>query len=292
MALKTRTRSTRVLVVTLVSVSLLTITVDYKQGNSGPLAGLGRAVVAVMAPLQEGVTRVTRPLGNFFSAIAHLPSLRSQNEQLQRELDAARTQIGQTSSEQQRLKELESIFRIRQTFDAPTTAAVVIGSGVSNSEWSITIDKGTSAGVQSNMPVVTGAGLVGHVVTAAPNASTVQLIIDPDSAAAATLVPNPKTPASDLGSSNAKGELDGQGPNDLRLRFVRPDEKVKTGQLVQTSGYRAGGLSGLYPPGIPIGSVVDASNGGGALEQSITVRPAVDFSALDLVLVVRTANTS
>src|SRR5439155_27271850 len=113
----------------------------------------------------------------------------------------------------------------------------------------------------------------------APNASTVQLIIDPDSAVAATLVPVPKTPASDPGSSSAKGELDGQGPNDLRLRFVAPDEKVKVGQLVETSGYRVGGVVRIYPPGIPIGTVGDVSNEAGALEKSITVQPAVDFSA-------------
>ena len=59
----------------LVAASLAIITLDYRQGDAGPLAGMGRAAQTFMAPLQEGVTTVTRPVGDFFSGLAHLPSL-------------------------------------------------------------------------------------------------------------------------------------------------------------------------------------------------------------------------
>ena len=52
MAMRTKTRSTRLLVIVLVSISLATITVDYRQGEDGPLSGLGRNAIALMAPLQ------------------------------------------------------------------------------------------------------------------------------------------------------------------------------------------------------------------------------------------------
>src|ERR1700750_954895 len=99
MALRSRPRRTRLLVVTLVSVSLLTITLDYKEGDSGPLAGLGRTALSIVAPLQEGVTRLTRPIGNFFSAVTQLPSLRDENERLQDELAQARNQGALTETQ-------------------------------------------------------------------------------------------------------------------------------------------------------------------------------------------------
>ena len=75
MVSRQRPRSTRLLVVVLVSISLAVITLDYREGQDGPLAGLGRDALAAMAPLQHAVTTVTRPIGDFFSGLAHLPSL-------------------------------------------------------------------------------------------------------------------------------------------------------------------------------------------------------------------------
>ena len=75
MVTRQRPRSTRLLVVVLVSVSLAVITLDYRQGEGGPLAALGDAAKTAMAPLQRAMTNVTRPIGNFFSGLAHLPSL-------------------------------------------------------------------------------------------------------------------------------------------------------------------------------------------------------------------------
>jgi len=82
MALPSRARSTRLLVVTLVSISLVTITLDYRQGDSGPLATMGDAALAVISPLQEAVSKVTKPIGNFFSTLVRLPSIRRDNQGL------------------------------------------------------------------------------------------------------------------------------------------------------------------------------------------------------------------
>ena len=76
MALENRARSTRLLVVTLVSISLVTITVDYREGDSGPLASAGNTALALISPLQQVVSKVTHPIGNFFSTLVRLPSIR------------------------------------------------------------------------------------------------------------------------------------------------------------------------------------------------------------------------
>ena len=78
MAIRQRTRSARLLVVTLVAASLAIITVDYRGGDQGPLDAAGRVVSSAIAPLQQAVSNVVQPISNFFSSLAELPSLSSQ----------------------------------------------------------------------------------------------------------------------------------------------------------------------------------------------------------------------
>ncbi len=276
MALRSRPRSTRLLVVSLVCVSLLTITLDYKQGSTGPLAGLGRTALSIIAPLQEGVTKLTRPIGNFFSAVAHLPSYRAENERLREELAQARSGQVISESQQRQLNKLIALYHLGQSLDPQSTVALVIGSSVSNSEWTIDINKGSADGLKEHMPVFAGHALAGHISQVTTNASSVQLIIDPNS----------RVPAR-LDESNATGQLVGQGEGDLRMIGVPPETKVSVGDTVVTSGYRLEGQrAGLDPPGRVIGSVSHVGNSPSALEKDIAVRPAVDFSTLDYVLVV------
>jgi rod shape-determining protein MreC len=271
MALSGRTRSVRLLVVALVSISLATITIDYRQGRSGPLAGLGRVALTAIAPLQAAVSRVTRPVGGFLSTLANLPRVQRENERLEAELAQARAAVARQASLEARYEQLVKLLGLEEELDPPTTAALVIGSGVSNFEWTITIDAGTEDGVGVGSPVLAPAGLVGRVVEAGPTSSLVQLIIDPDSRVAARLA-----------TSRETGLLVGQGEDDLQMRGVDPATEVAAGEPVETAGYQGG----LYPPGIPIGVVSRVVENPAALEKFVTVRPAVDFSTLEVVLVV------
>lgn len=271
MAISGRTRNARLLVAILVSISLATITVDYRQGESGPLAGLGRAALTAIAPLQAAVSRVTRPVGDLLSTLADLPRIRRENERLKDELAEARAAVARQASLEARYEQLVKLLGLQEALEPPTTAALVIGSGVSNFEWTVTIDAGTEDGVGVGSPVLAAAGLVGRVVEAGPTSSLVQLIIDPDSRVAARLA-----------SSRETGLLVGQGEDDLQMRGVDPATDVAAGEPVETAGYQGG----LYPPGIPIGVVSRVVENPAALEKFVTVRPAVDFSTLEVVLVV------
>jgi rod shape-determining protein MreC len=278
MALPTRARRTRLLVVGLVSISLVTITLDYREGDSGPLAAAGNAALAVISPLQEAVSKVTHPIGNFFSTLVRLPAIRRQDEDLKDRVAELESQVARYNADAARLAELEDLLGLRETLarNLQTTAAEVIANGVSNFEWTITIDKGSSDGVKQDMPVIASAGLVGHVVRVTPSSSVVQLIIDPDSYVAGRLDVSRKT-----------GLLAGQGPQDLRMELVDTETEVQPGEQVVTAGYQIPGIAqGLYPPGILVGSVSRVLDRPGGLEKLITVRPAVDFSTLDVVLVV------
>lgn len=277
MAPPSRTRSARLLVVMLVSVSLVTITVDYRQGPRGPLAAAGDAALAAIGPLQDAVSKVTKPVGSFFATLVRLPAIRAENEALRAKVAELEAQVATSTDLAARVSQLEALLGMKQQLGSlRAVGAEVIANGVSNLEWTITIDKGSNDGVAVDMPVVAPAGLVGHVVRVAPESSIVRLIIDPDSAVAAR-----------LDVSRATGLLEGQGERDLRMRLVDPSTVVQPGERVVTAGYRIPGVGGgLYPPGILIGSVSRVLSDEAELEKFITVRPAVDFSALDVVLVV------
>lgn len=252
------------------------ITVDYRQGSSGPLAGLSRAALAVISPLQETVSKVTRPIGSFFSTLIHLPSLRAENKRITEENATLRSQAVLSASLEADVEELQRLLEIQSSLDAPTTGANVISSGVSNFEWTITIDKGSSSGIRVDMPVVAAGGLVGHVVTVTPGSAVVQLIIDPDSNVAGRLVESSRT-----------GLLSGQGGGDLRMELVDPSTDVQPDEAVVTAGFAIPGVAtSLYPRAIVIGTVSRVLEDPSALEKFVTIRPAVDFSTLQFVLVV------
>ncbi|HEU4526981.1 MAG TPA: rod shape-determining protein MreC [Actinomycetota bacterium] len=279
MALPTRARSARLLVVTLVSISLVTITVDYRQGDAGPLASLGNAALTVISPLQEAVSKVTKPVGNFFSTLVRLPSIRNDNRELRARVAELESQVATSTNDAARLAELEALLGLREGLeDVGTTGALVIASGPSNFEWTITIDKGSNDGIALDMPVVAAAGLVGRVARVSPESSLVQLIIDPDSFVAGR-----------LDVSRTTGLVSGEGERDLRMSIVSTETEVMPGEQVVTAGYRIQGVTeGIFPPGILIGSVSRVLPAEAELEKFITVRPAVDFSSLEAVLVVLT----
>jgi rod shape-determining protein MreC len=280
MALPSRARSARLLVVALVSVSLVTITIDYREGDHGPLSAAGDAAVAVLGPLQSAVSKVTHPIGNFFSTLVHLPSIRAENERLRDRISQLESENLTRTTDLQRLQELEALFELQSSLGpgVKTVGAQVISNGVSNFEWTITIDKGSSAGIAEDMPVVaSGKRLVGHIVQVTPGTSVVQLIVDPDSAVAGRLQDSGQT-----------GIVTGEGDQDMRMGLVDETTEVHADESVTTAGYKIPGVAqGLYPPGILIGTVSRVLPNETALEKFITVRPAVDFSSLSLVLVVQ-----
>ena len=272
MALYGRARNTRLLVISLVMLSLVTITIDYRGGDSGPFEVAGRSALSVVGALQDGVNRVLHPVAAFFGGLVHIASLQSENERLKADLDAARRQNSTGVTLERENKELKGLLQLRQDLGLSGVTATVIADSLSNFEWSVTIDRGTADGVKDDAPVVSGQGLIGHVVQVALHWSKVQLIIDPESAVAGRLA-----------SSGETGLVVGQRNRDLQMELVSPNAKVSAGEQVVTSGYQ----NGLYPPEIVIGFVSHVYQQPGTLTKLIAVRPSVDFSSLQFVLVVK-----
>jgi rod shape-determining protein MreC len=271
MALYGRARNTRLIVVSLVMLSLVTITIDYRGGDSGPFEVAGKSALSVVGALQGAVNKVLHPVAAFFGGVAHIGSLQSENARLKSELQSLRRQNSASVSVQRENQELKKLVDLRQGLGLGGVTATVIADSPSNFEWSVTIDRGSAGGVKVDDPVVSGDGLIGHVVQVASHWSKVQLIIDPGSSVAGRLA-----------SSGETGLVDGQRNREMTMGLVPSDARVVIGEPVVTSGYQGG----LYPPEIVIGFVSHVYQQPGTLTKVVAVRPSVDFSSLQFVLVV------
>lgn len=278
MAGPARIRSTRLIVATLVGLSLITITLDFRSDGDGPLDVASRALITALAPLQAAVSNLTEPVGEYLSTLVRLPEIRRENETLHDQVAELEERLATAGADANRLAELEALLGVRSELGSgvQTVAARVIASGVSNLEWTVQIDRGTSDGVDVGMAVVSSAGLVGRVVRVTSGVATVQLILDPGAAVAGR-----------LGSTGTTGIVTGEGDQELRMGLVDTGSGVTAEDAVVTAGYEVPGAgSNVYPPGILIGQVSRVVPDPTAIEAYITVRPAVDFATLDLVLVV------
>ncbi|MCD5401055.1 rod shape-determining protein MreC, partial [candidate division NPL-UPA2 bacterium] len=186
-------------------------------------------------------------------------------------LRAKITELEEERLENQRLRRLLA-FRERISFEellVESVGAKVIGRDPTNWHRIVTIDKGRSEGIQRGMPVITAEGIVGYVSKAARNASQVRLILD-GAASVGGLVQR----------SREFGVVRGRGSNLYEMAYLSPEADIKEGDLIISSG-----LGGKYPAGLRIGKVVSVKRKG--YLQKAEVLPAVDFSRLEEVLVLK-----
>ena len=223
------------------------------------------------AEVQRGTSAVLNGVRGAWSGYVALRSVRAENEALRQALASAQVEIQRQRALADRSRSLESILQLGSSTELQTAAAQIIGAAASPDFRTVTIDKGTRLGLKADMAVLGPNGVVGRVVVAGPRASRVQLLVDRN-AAAGVLIER----------SRAQGVVVGAGDNRLRLEFVSEISDVAVGDLVVTSG-----IDGIYPKGFAIGQV-DAVEKNGVTNRTIGVRPAVDFSSLEDVLVVLT----
>lgn len=251
---------------------MVLITLDFRSDDGGVLDTAKDVTAAVVEPVQRGFTAIFRPIGNIFSSIGELGSLRSENKELRAELDILRergVQAEQVLDENARLRELLELDEPWAAMDR--VSAEIISKVPSNYQWAYTIGKGAADGIEEDMTVINADGLVGKIYDVQENQSTVLLLIDPRGAAGAKLE-----------GKRYSGTISGNGADEpLSLEFIGVDVPVEPGDGVQTS-YLGGSI---FPPNIPIGFVSTVEGDSAAPEQEIQVQPYVDFTRLDFVYV-------
>lgn len=240
------------------------------QVTTGAGVTIFHAVVfGAFSEVQRGAAWATGGVRDAWSGYFDLRDVRGENARLRDQLNALQVQFQAERARAERADTYRSLLQLRERVPLETTGAEVIAAGASPEFRTVTVDKGSSDGVAANMAVVAPDGVVGRVTQPAARAALVQLIIDSNAAAGAVVE-----------RTRVQGIVVGTGDGTLRMDFAPATGDVVSGDVVVTSG-----IDGLYPEGFVIGTVTRVSRGDG-LYHEIAIRPAVDFSRLEDVLVV------
>jgi rod shape-determining protein MreC len=272
-------RRRRAVLVALIVVSLILISISFSEAQSGPLHTMQRGIASVLSPLEEGAERALKPARDLVSWFDETFDARGENEELRDEVAELRSQLADAQSAVGENEQLREQLEVRQTaalggFE-PVTGRVI---GRSPTVWysTVTIDKGSSSGVEDNDAVINGDGLVGRVSEVTQGTAQVTLITDHRSAVSARVLPD--------GPSGVV-EPEVGDPDDLLLDFISNDETDLEGKLLVTAGWSNGQVSSAYPPGLEIGRITEATVGEQESFQRVHVDPFADLRELDFVQV-------
>jgi rod shape-determining protein MreC len=227
------------------------------------------ASVGVVGEAQRATAGLIDGLRGAWGGYIALRDVEQENARLARENAELQVRLQEERALARQARGLERLLGLQRRLSIETAAAGIIAGAASPDFATVTIDKGTAAGLAGDMAVVAPSGVVGRVVRPTARTSTVQLLIDRNAAAGAMLE-----------ASRVQGVVVGTGDGGLRLDFVPPTTEVVVGDLVVTSG-----IDGIYPKGFILGQIESVERRGEDWGE-IRVRPAVDFSALEAVLVV------
>lgn len=268
------TRRSRIILAILVLLSITLIVFDLRGGDSGPTRPLRVAGETVLGSAERAMAGVVLPvrgllesLGGLNEADQRIAALEADNARLRAELDTI-------ANDRARVADLEALLGLVSVNDYDAVPAQVIAVGPAQGfAWTVTIDAGSRDGVERDMSVISGAGLVGRTIDVGPTTSTVLLVVDATSSVGGRLA----------GTSQI-GIVSGTGRQDaLTMQLLDPLAAVDVGDVVVSFGSEGGRP---YAPGIPIGTVAQMRGTEGQLTRSAILVPYADVSRLDIVGVI------
>jgi rod shape-determining protein MreC len=276
----------RIVAGVLVLLSLVLITVYFRESASGGLHGVQGTGATVLRPFEVGANRVAAPFRDSYGWFAGLIHAKSENARLRAQVDRLRTEVIQNANAAQQNETLRGqlhyigLPRFPQDYRPVNTD--VISRSPSEFQQQVAIAAGSSSGIRVNDPVVTPDGLVGKISHVSGHTALVTLLTDAQNDVSAL----------DVQHQSAGIVSHGEGPSTLTLDRVPKSQVLKEGDTIVTQGFKVGPLTSIYPYGIPIGTVSGATNSEVDLYWNAQVAPFVHFDSLHsvIVLVPKTRN--
>ena len=269
----------RIVVGVLVVLSLGLITASFRSTALDPVQSAG---ASAMRPFEIAAERISRPFRDAWGWVSDLAHARSENKQLEKEVEQLRSQSVDAQLALQDAQRLKQLLAYRDSPRFPQdfygVATRVVAQAPSRFEQRIVVAAGTADGVREDDPVVTAAGLVGQVTKAYRHQSQVALLTDGETAVSAL----------DVKDQSANGIVrKGEGGSDvLVFDRVAKETTVDEGDVIVTAGSPGNGrLPSLYPRGIKIGVVTSVGQNDLDIFKQIQVQPFVGFGSLHSVLV-------
>lgn len=247
--------------------------------STEPVRTVQRAAGALLDPARQAIGSVGQTVADAVGAIGDIGSLRGENEEIRQQLARAEQRVVELTEAARENAELRGLLGITRALDMELLPARITGREPSNLVQEASVDAGTDDGVRVGMPVLGNAdgaaALVGTVVDATASTSRVRFIVDTRSVVIALDQ-----------ESRALGEVHGQAGGQLVLANVPFTERLAIGDTIVTGGISVADDSSRYPGGLLIGRIQAVEPDSNAVTQTGYVRPALDPSELERVLIV------
>lgn len=259
----------------LLQVTGLAMQVRRAAPQSGPDGRKVRLIrywaVAAVSPLERFLLAIGHGTRHTWSSYIDLRHARRDNDSLRAELSRLRLEQASVAEDARQAQRLQALFGFKEHYIYKTIAAQVIGSSGADQSRIIYIDKGSHDGLKPDMPVITPDGIVGKVKDVFPSVSQVLEVSDQTSGAGVLFE-----------STRIRGILRGNAAGQLQVINLLPDERIKPGDRVLTSGGDQ-----VFPRGLAVGQVVSIEKD---RERDpyidVLLRPAANLSQLEEVLVI------
>ncbi|MGE4559095.1 MAG: rod shape-determining protein MreC [Desulfobulbus sp.] len=260
---------------------LLTLALIFFVSTLGSqqFGSLHKLILEAVGPLQKAVAVTSSTVGRFKSEYIDILQdslrLREENKRLVRLLQDNETLLNKSREAMATNASLRKLLEFKNTLrDQSSVAATIIGKDPSAMFRSVIIDRGSNSGITKGDPVVNSKGVVGQVFAITPNYAKVLLAIAPSSAIDVLLQ-----------KSRVRGILKGDGTLTYKLEYILKTAEVEEGDHVVTAGY-----GGIFPTGLPVGTVSKIIKKPRGMFHEIEVTPSVDYQKLEHLLVLHQPN--
>lgn len=248
--------------------------------QTDPAATLQRSSARALDPVRQVIAGAGQAVVGLFGTIGEIDRLRSDNDRLGRELAGAQQRIAELTEAAQENGELRQLLGLTKALDMKLLPVRVVSRDPSNFTSEIGIDAGSDDGLRVGMVVVgsaQGAGaLAGTVVSVGGDTARVRFINDTRSSVIALDQ-----------QSRALGLVQGQLGGQLVMVKVQTTDRVAVQDTIVSAGLSLGtAVRSAYPKGLLIGQVQAVEPDSNALTKTAFVRPALDFTKVDRLLVV------
>lgn len=265
--------TSKYILIVLTAVCLIFISTSFFTDRL--VAPLRSAISMVVVPLQKGMNNLGLWTYDKYTTLQEISVVLDENKELKSKVDDLTEENNQLRQDTYELSRLRELYQLDEKYTGYTkVGARIIEVTVDNWSKAFKVDKGSDDGIQKDMNVIAGGGLVGIVTEVGKNYSIIKTIIEDNNSVSGMLIDTNET-------CIVEGDIEQSDSGFVKLTHFKSDITVRDGDKVVTSN-----ISDKYLQGILIGYAKDVTPDSNNLTQSGYLVPAVDFNNLQEVLII------
>lgn len=265
--------TSKYILIVLTAVCLIFISTSFFTDRL--VAPLRSAISMVVVPLQKGMNNLGLWTYGKYTTLQEISVVLDENKELKSKVDDLTEENNQLRQDTYELSRLRELYQLDEKYTGYTkVGARIIEVTANNWSKAFKVDKGSDDGIQKDMNVIAGGGLVGIVTEVGKNYSIIKTIIEDNNSVSGMLIDTNET-------CIVEGDIEQSDSGFVKLTHFKSDITVRDGDKVVTSN-----ISDKYLQGILIGYAKDVTPDSNNLTQSGYLVPAVDFNNLQEVLII------